>query len=68
VSPSYDFRKPCTSLIKKPIGLRRFDGWQTSSVGERDVRRGLRKVLWTKYQLIDEDLFNRAYEHNKEYY
>lgn len=28
-----------------------------STVGERE----LRKVLWTKYQIKDEDLFNRAY-------
>ncbi|HOY31689.1 MAG TPA: HsdR family type I site-specific deoxyribonuclease [Bacteroidales bacterium] len=46
----------------------RFDGWQHSTVGEREVKRELRKVLWTKYQIKDEDLFNRAYEYIKEYY
>jgi len=46
----------------------RFDGWQNSSVGEREVKRELRKVLWTKYQIKDEDLFNRAYDYIKEYY
>jgi len=46
----------------------RFDGWQNTTVGEKAVRRELRKVLWTKYQIKDEDLFNRAYEYIKEYY
>jgi type I restriction enzyme, R subunit len=46
----------------------RFDGWQNSTVGEREVKRELRKVLWTKYQLKDEELFNRAYDYIKEYY
>lgn len=46
----------------------RFDGWQNSTVGEREVKRELRKVLWTKYQIKDEDLFNRAYDYIKEYY
>lgn len=46
----------------------RFDGWQNSTVGEREVKKELRKVLWTKYQIKDEELFNRAYEYIKEYY
>jgi type I restriction enzyme R subunit len=46
----------------------RFDGWQNSTVGEREVKRELRKILWTKYQIKDEDLFNRAYDYIKEYY
>jgi len=25
-------------------------------------------VLWTKYQIREEDLFNRAYDYIKEYY
>ena len=46
----------------------RFEGWQNSTVGEREVKRELRKVLWTKYQIKDEDLFVRAYDYIKEYY
>jgi len=46
----------------------RFDGWQNSTVGEREVKRELRKLLWTKYPIKDEDLFNRAYDYIKEYY
>ncbi len=46
----------------------RFDGWQNSTVGEREVKRELRKILWTKYQIKDEELFVRAYDYIKEYY
>ncbi|MEI8133201.1 MAG: HsdR family type I site-specific deoxyribonuclease, partial [Leptolinea sp.] len=46
----------------------RFDGWQDSTLGEREVKRELRKIIWVKYQIKDEDLFNRAYEYIKEYY
>jgi type I restriction enzyme, R subunit len=46
----------------------RFDGWQHSAVGEREVKRALRKVLWTKYQIKDEVLFEKAYAYIKEYY
>ncbi|MEI7983504.1 MAG: hypothetical protein WCI71_17775 [Bacteroidota bacterium] len=50
------------------VKIVRFDGWQNSTVGEREVKRELRKVLWTKYQIKDEDLFNRAYDYIREYY
>ena len=46
----------------------RFDGWQNSTVVEREVKRELRKVLWTKYHIKDDELFNRAYDYIKEYY
>jgi type I restriction enzyme R subunit len=54
--------------IDEIVRIVRFDGWQNSTVGEREVKRELRKVLWTKYQLKDEELFVRAYEYIKEYY
>jgi type I restriction enzyme R subunit len=54
--------------IDEIVRVARFDGWQNSTVGEREVKKELRKVLWTKYQIKDEDLFNRAYDYIKEYY
>lgn len=54
--------------IDSIVKVVRFDGWQNSSVGEREVKRELRKILWTKYQIKDEELFNRAYDYIKEYY
>jgi type I restriction enzyme, R subunit len=54
--------------IDEIVRVVRFDGWQNSTVGEREVKRELRKVLWTKYQIKDEELFHRAYDYIKEYY
>ena len=46
----------------------RFPGWQQSNSGERDVQSSLRKVLWAKYKIKDQVLFDRAYAYIKEYY
>jgi len=46
----------------------RFPGWQSSSGGERDIKKHLRKILWTKYKIKDQQLFQRAYAYIKEYY
>lgn len=54
--------------IDEIVKVVRFDGWQNSTVGEREVKRELRKILWTKYQIKDESLYNRAYDYIKEYY
>ena len=54
--------------IDEIVRIVRFDGWQHSTVGEREVKRELRKILWTKYQIKDEELFVRAYDYIKEYY
>ncbi len=46
----------------------RFPGWQTTSSGEREVQKSLRRALM-KYQLHkDQELFERAYSYIKEYY
>ncbi|MCB9230382.1 MAG: HsdR family type I site-specific deoxyribonuclease [Bacteroidia bacterium] len=46
----------------------RFPGWQNSNQGEREVQSSLRKILWAKYKLKDQLLFDRAYAYIKEYY
>lgn len=46
----------------------RFPGWQETAAGDREVRKALRQALWVKYQLRDEDAYQRAYEYIKEYY
>lgn len=54
--------------IDEIVKIVRFDGWQTSVTGEREVQKSLRKTL-LKYKLHkEEDLFSRAYEYIKEYY
>ena len=46
----------------------RFDGWQDTHAGEREVKIALRKTLF-KYKLHqDNELFNRAYGYIREYY
>ena len=49
------------SGIAYPQGLQ-------SSAGERQVQSELRKVLWLKYKLRDQALFDKAYAYIKEYY
>ena len=50
------------------VKLVRYEGWQTSSRGEREVQKALRKSLY-KYKLHkDQTLFDKAYNYIKEYY
>ena len=54
--------------IDKVVRHVRFDNWQTTSGGEREVKQVLRKTL-LKYQLhTDQELFDKAYAYIKEYY
>ena len=54
--------------IDEIVRVVRFDGWQNSTIGEKEVRKELRKILWVKYVIKDEELFNKAYAYIKEYY
>ena len=46
----------------------RFDGWQTTSSGEREVQKALRSSL-RRFQLhTDQELFDKAYGYIREYY
>jgi type I restriction enzyme R subunit len=46
----------------------RFDGWQATHAGEREVKKALRQTLF-RYKLHQEaDLFEKAYAYVKEYY
>ena len=46
----------------------RFDGWQGTNAGEREIKKALRRTLF-KYQLhSDTDLFDRAYGYIEQYY
>lgn len=54
--------------IDEIVRIVRFDGWQHSTTGEKEIKRELRKILWVKYVIKDEELFNKAFEYIKEYY
>ncbi len=50
------------------VRMVRFDGWQATNAGEREVRKALRRTL-VKYKLhTDVELFEKAYGYVKEYY
>ena len=51
--------------IVKPV---RFDGWQRSSAGERDVKKALRLALFNYKLHSDSELFERAYGYIRQYY
>ena len=54
--------------IDQIVKVVRFDGWQTTASGEREVQKSLRQAL-LKYSLHkDQPLFERAYSYIKEYY
>lgn len=46
----------------------RFDGWQSTAQGEREVKQALRRAL-LKYKLhTDQELFNKSYGYIRQYY
>ena len=54
--------------IDEIVKIVRFDGWQDSTSGQKEVLKALRKSL-LKYKLHkDNDLFDRAYGYIREYY
>jgi type I restriction enzyme, R subunit len=46
----------------------RFDGWQATNAGKRDVQMELRKALFKFKMHIDQELFDRAYTYIERYY
>jgi len=54
--------------IDAVVKVVRFEGWQKTHTGEREVQKALRMTM-KKYQLHkDQDLFDRAYAYIKQYY
>lgn len=54
--------------IDEIVRVTRFDGWQRTTSGVKDIKRELRKVLWTRYKLKDQELFDKAYSYIEAYY
>jgi hypothetical protein len=46
----------------------RFPGWQGTKAGEREVQKALRKVIYVKYQVKDQELFDKAFGYIRQYY
>ena len=54
--------------IDEIVRVVRFDGWQSTHAGEREVKMALRKTLF-KYKLHQEqELFDQAYGYIRQYY
>lgn len=54
--------------IDEIVRLVRFPGWQSTKAGEREVQKGLRKIIYVKYKVKDQDLFDKAYGYIRQYY
>lgn len=54
--------------IDEIVRLIRFPGWQATKSGEREVQKALRKVIYVKYQIKDQDLFDKAFGYIRQYY
>ena len=54
--------------IDSIVRVIRFQGWQSTQSGKREIQKSLRKTL-LKYQLhTDQELFQKAYSYIEEYY
>ncbi len=54
--------------IDEVVRAVRFDGWQETAQGDREVQQALRKTLYVRYRMRDQALFERAHEYIREYY
>ena len=54
--------------IDEIVRLVRFPGWQNTKTGVREVQKALRKIIYVKYQIKDQDLFDKAYIYIEQYY
>lgn len=54
--------------IDEIVKIVRFPGWQNTTAGKQEVTKALRKVIWLKYKIKDNDLFEKAYGYVEMYY
>lgn len=54
--------------IDNIVKIVRFDGWQNTTAGKQEVRKALRSVIWIKYKIRDNEVFNKAYSYIEQYY
>ena len=45
-----------------------FEGWQATTAGVKEIKKQLRTILWMRYKLKDQDLFDKAYAYVEMYY
>ena len=54
--------------IDEVVKAVRYDGWQANEAGEKEVRKAVRHILWVRYKVRDEDVFEKAVGYIREYY
>lgn len=54
--------------IYNVVKIVRFDGWQDTGVGGQEVTKELRKIIYLKYNIKDNELFNNAHKYVEMYY
>ena len=50
------------------VKIVRFDGWQDTVSGRREVKKALRSVVAIKYKIKDTEVFDKAYHYIEMYY
>lgn len=50
------------------VKIVRFQGWQNTTTGRKEVSKNLRDVIMRKYRIKDPDVFARAYSYVEQYY
>jgi len=46
----------------------RFSGWQNTDKGIHDVQKEVHTILWVKYQLKDQEIFDKTFKYIEQYY
>ena len=54
--------------IDEIVRIVRFEGWQNTTKGQREVKQALRKTLFNYKLHNDQELFERAYKYIEQYY
>lgn len=54
--------------IDNIVKIVRFDDWQNTTTGQKEVRKSLRSIINVKYKIKDNELFEKAYSYVEQYY
>ncbi len=54
--------------IDEIVKIVRFPGWQDTDAGRQEVTKALRKVIYLKYKIKDNELFEKSYKYVEMYY
>ena len=54
--------------IDEVVRAIRFEGWQATSEGKREVQQALRRTLYIQFKIRDDDVFRKALGYVEQYY